>query len=360
MRRHAVGIVLAAAIAAGPLATRAHGADLAAARTQYASASYEEALVTLDALDASTEFEAVHELRALCLLALGRTREAEETIEKIVLHAPAYTIRDTDVSPKLVAVFQDVRRRALPIAARSLYSKAKANYDAKQWADAKTQFAELTRILSDPDLAAQQATLADLRELGDGFLKLAENEIAEEAQRAEEAAEQRRQDEAAAAAAPAQAAPGAAAAAPAPSGAARPSPASTLAGAAAQAASAAPAATNGGAGSASAADDDSAPQVPVYTVANPEVTPPVEVQRTFPRWSPPTRAMALLIQTGLLEIVVDEKGAVQSARMAKAVFPTYDALLVTAARDWKFTPAMREGRPVRYRQLLEIVLRPQQ
>ncbi|MGE3707076.1 MAG: energy transducer TonB, partial [Vicinamibacterales bacterium] len=291
---------------------------------------------------------------------------------KIVLHAPAYTIRDTDVSPKLVAVFQDVRRRALPIAARSLYSNAKAAYDAKQWADAKTQFAELTRILSDPDLAAQQATLADLRELGDGFLKLAENEIAEEARRTEEAAEQRRQEEAAAAkqaeeakaaaaaAASAQAAPGAAAAAPAPSGAARPSPAATLAGTAAQAASAVPAATNGGAGSAGAADDDSAPQVPVYTVANPEVTPPVEVQRTFPRWSPPTRAMALLIQTGLLEIVVDEKGAVQSARMAKTVFPTYDALLVAAARDWKFTPAMREGRPVRYRQLLEIVLRPQQ
>jgi TonB family protein len=70
--------------------------------------------------------------------------------------------------------------------------------------------------------------------------------------------------------------------------------------------------------------------------------------------------MALSTQAGLLEIVVDEKGSVLAASMAKAIYPAYDALLVAAAREWKFTPALREGRPVRYRQLLEIVLRPQQ
>ncbi len=70
--------------------------------------------------------------------------------------------------------------------------------------------------------------------------------------------------------------------------------------------------------------------------------------------------MAMNTQTGLLEVVVDEKGAVASASMAKPITPSYDAALTSAARDWRFTPAQKAGQPVRYRLLLEIVLRPQQ
>ena len=71
------------------LAGRAvNAADLSAAKSLYASASYEEALTMLSSLEAGENFEQVHQLRALCLLALGRTREGEETIERLVLHNP--------------------------------------------------------------------------------------------------------------------------------------------------------------------------------------------------------------------------------------------------------------------------------
>ena len=61
---------------------------------------------------------------------------------------------------------------------------------------------------------------------------------------------------------------------------------------------------------------------------------------------------------GLIEIVVDERGAVEAAKMAKPVTPMYDDLLLQSARSWRYTPAKRNGRPVRYRLVIEIVLRP--
>ena len=70
--------------------------------------------------------------------------------------------------------------------------------------------------------------------------------------------------------------------------------------------------------------------------------------------------MAMATQTGRMEIVVDEKGAVTAVSMVKSIFPAYDSLLASAAKEWRYKPATREGRPVRYRLLLEIVLRPQQ
>lgn len=332
-------------------------ADLSAAKSLYASASYEDALTMLSSLEEGENFEQVQQLRALCLLALGRNREAEETIERIVLRNPTYAIQATDVSPKLVSVFQDVRRRTLPTAARSLYTKAKTSYDGKRWTEAKGEFEGLLTLLRDPDLAAQRTALADLQQLGEGFLKLADTELSAEAKARQEreAAEQRTRAEAEAAqrAAAARAAAESAARAPAaptgpaPNAGARPgtteSP-STPAPTAAQATrTAAPSAGP-----------------PVYTTSNRDVTPPVEQRRTFPRWSPPNRMMAMNTQTGLLEVVVDEKGAVMSASMAKPITSSYDAALTSAARDWRFTPAQKDGQPVRYRLLLEIVLRPQQ
>ncbi len=334
------------------LAGRAvNAADLSAAKSLYASASYEEALTMLSSLEAGENFEQVHQLRALCLLALGRTREGEETIERLVLHNPTYAILDAEVSPKLVSVFHDVRRRTMPAAARSLYTKAKTSYDGKRWAEAKVEFEGLLTLLGDPDLAAQKTALADLQQLGEGFLKLADNELSADAKsrRDAEAAEQRRRadaEAAAPAAAEAASRTPVAPAGPAPNPATRPrTTESPRPPAPAAAPATRPAAAESG---------------PVYTTSDRDVTPPVEQRRAFPRWSPPNRMMATTTQTGLLEIVVDEKGAVTSARMAKAITPGYDAALTSAARDWRFTPAQKDGQPVRYRLLLEVVLRPPQ
>jgi TonB family protein len=51
--------------------------------------------------------------------------------------------------------------------------------------------------------------------------------------------------------------------------------------------------------------------------------------------------------TVLLEAIVDETGNVIAVRVAKSARPDVDAEALGAARDWQFTPAMLDGRPVR-------------
>jgi hypothetical protein len=79
---------------------------------------------------------------------------------------------DTDVPPRLVTMFHDVRRRLLPGAIRTLYAKAKSNYDQKNFAPAIVQFKDLLTLANDEDLGDEAAALADLKMLGEGFLGL--------------------------------------------------------------------------------------------------------------------------------------------------------------------------------------------
>ena len=157
---------------------RLGAADLAAARTLYASASYEEALAMLATIETPDNIEPVNQMRALCLMALGRTREAEQSIERIILHNPGYVIETAEVSPKVVSLFRTVRQRTLPTVARSLYAQAKASFDDKRWDAATNEFTRMLAIVDDPDLVEQRASLNDLRQLGEGFLKLSEAELA--------------------------------------------------------------------------------------------------------------------------------------------------------------------------------------
>ena len=62
--------------------------------------------------------------------------------------------------------------------------------------------------------------------------------------------------------------------------------------------------------------------------------------------------------TGALRLLIDESGAVVSATIAATTRAAYDALLIRAARDWKFLPAQKQGTPVRYLKLIEIQLKP--
>lgn len=317
-------VLAGAALAVMLTASTVGAADLSSAKALYASASYEEALTMLSSLESTESLEQVNQIRALCLLALGRSVEAEKAVERIVMHNPAYMLEFADVSPKLVTLFHDVRRRALPTAARLVYVDAKSSYDEKQWVDAKRQFGTLLGLINDPDVADQQSALADLRQLGEGFLKLSEVEIA--------AAEAKKAAEDAKVAAP-------------------PPPAE-------------PASSSTAAPSTAAAAEPVRPAAPegqtVFTALDRNVTPPVEQRRVMPRWSPNNRAMAVLAHSGLLEIVIDQSGGIESASMAKSVLPGYDEALLQAARSWRYKPAEKDGKPVRYRQVLEIVLRPSQ
>lgn len=301
---------------------RAHAAgDLESVKALYAAASYEEALVSLDRVDTTVDPIQVNQYRALCLLALGRARDAEAPLQQIVSANPLYVIPVNEVSPRLVELFKEVRRRLLPTAARQLYVKAKASYDSKNFSEASAQFKTLLAVLGDPDAAAR-GEVNDLKDLAEGFLALAGAQVSSQPP-------------------------------PAPTAPPTPPPAVTPAVAESgepSSVAAAPAAAT--------ARQDAGADLRIYSSADTDVKPAIELQRTMPRWMPTTAAEQLATYRGTLRVVVNESGQVESANLLAGIYPTYNDPLLRIAKTWRYRPATRQGRPVKYALTLDIVLRP--
>lgn len=142
-------------------------------RELYASAEYEAALSALDRLKATASTDGLLEIdryRALCLIALGQSTEADRAIETIVRADPLYQPGAADAAPRVRAAFSAVRRRVLPGAVRVLYTDAKAAFDRKAFADAVAGLERTMRVLD--TMEEPGAELADLRLLASGFLDL--------------------------------------------------------------------------------------------------------------------------------------------------------------------------------------------
>jgi protein TonB len=87
----------------------------------------------------------------------------------------------------------------------------------------------------------------------------------------------------------------------------------------------------------------------VYGPQHADVKAPVAVSRAMPAWSPANSFEARSTATGVLEVIVDENGAVEKATIRKSALASYDAALLKAAANWKFKPATRNGVAVKYR-----------
>ncbi len=295
--------------------------DLDTVKSLYASAAYEEVLRRLDQVAPAAETAQLDEYRALSLIALGRTDEAEQAFERMVRQAPEFVIPGGTVSPRIATLFSDVRQRVLSEVVRDRYAKARATFDDKDYPAARTEFSSLLAVLAAPDVAGVVDPDGDLKQLVEGFLTLATQEI----------------DLAARAAAPAADAPAAgtsAAGTPAADGAAAPGPAA-----------APPAQT-------------AEQRVAIYSANDTDVTPPVEISRRMPPWAPPAIMARSAQYQGTLEIVVDEQGTVASAAMIRPTIESYDLTLLEAARKWRFEPASRHGEPVKYRMTYVVSLEP--
>ena len=59
---------------------------------------------------------------------------------------------------------------------------------------------------------------------------------------------------------------------------------------------------------------------------------------------------------GMLELVIDEKGRVINLELKVRLHPMFDSMLLQAAKDWRYKPATLDGRPVRYRKLVQITV----
>ena len=96
----------------------------------------------------------------------------------------------------------------------------------------------------------------------------------------------------------------------------------------------------------------------MYTEADADVTPPVDVVRSFPPWRPPNALAQRATYYGILKVVIDEGGKVESAVLLQPVSAAYDPILLQAAKEWQFRPALKNGKAVRYQKLFSLALLP--
>jgi len=289
-------VVIAGLLYAFGANAAAQSDPLQAARDLYASAAYEEALSEFTHLkslvtapDAAAE---VDQYRAFCLVALGRTADAEALAESLVRKDPMAAVGRLDASPRIEAMFATVRKRVLPQVIRDEYRIARSLVGQKS-PDAGSHLTEVQRMLTEAEkIGVWDETLSDLRTLVDGFLELSQ-----------------------------------AAASDSP-----PAPAGAVAEAADTKPSTLPPDTQA-----------------VYGPGDEGVLPPVTVAQIAPQMPPALLDLVRRIhRSGVIDVLIDEQGFVKEVTVRQSVNSTYDSLMVAAARTWKYRPATRNGVPVRF------------
>jgi hypothetical protein len=91
----------------------------------------------------------------------------------------------------------------------------------------------------------------------------------------------------------------------------------------------------------------------VYSAADAGVIPAILVRPLLPEFPPPDVPPD---QIGTLELVVDEQGDVERVRLVSPSNRYHERMLVAHAKTWKFRPAIREGRPVKFRTVVRLTI----
>ena len=286
--------------------------SLDAAKELYASAEYESALAMLDGLRATErpreEHLTIELYRVLCMVATGKEADAKGVMEGLVTRDPLYR-PSNDLPPRVRSTYSETRKRMLPAAVQSAYQEAKAAFDFKDYTTAQRGFALVLAVLDDPDVQMQAAKspLSDIRTLATGFHELSAK----------------------------------AATPPAP-----------VAGTLPQApvVPELPPASRGVPGQPSRAVATKR----VYSASDTNVVPPIpQIQQI-----PPFPGQIRVPQTGVIEVVIDTTGRVESASMIAPITPQYDRLAVSAARLWQYQPASVDGVPVKFLKRIQVNLVP--
>jgi hypothetical protein len=93
----------------------------------------------------------------------------------------------------------------------------------------------------------------------------------------------------------------------------------------------------------------------VYSSASLDVQPPVIYS---PKLPPVPPADPYWQGTNTMELLIDESGAVQQARLTSRPIRMPDMMLLSPAKTWKFHPALKNGQPVKYRLTMSWVVAP--
>jgi TonB family protein len=319
--------------------------SLVHAKGLYDSASYSEALSALNQVPSTADVVEVEKYRALCLLALNRPKDAEQSLERLAMARPLFTLDGADASPKLVSMFQDVRKRTMPEASKQAYQRARSTYEKGDMAEAAQQFRDVLKMV-DVTSPENAAMMDDLKMISAGFLKLAEAALAAKAEvRASAAPSAAPVTERAVPPAIAEkpAAPAATTSTTQLRAPVQPTPKTTPRTEALAAAMKARAALSAG--------------DRIYDASDTTVKAAVSIARPIPTWERPASLNFVAFQ-GLVEVIVAEDGSVADATMVKPINAAYDRLLLETVQKWRFQPATTENRPVKYRMTYSIVMPP--
>lgn len=360
----------------------------------YAAANYEDALAALDAVSPGgltvDEHVLVTQHRMLCLMAMGRTADAERAAASLLALRPEFLLAAHDASPRVRTMFDTTRRRVLPAVVRDHFASARKLYDSGALAEARAAFASVSHALADSALVDGDPALGDLRTLAEGFLALT---TAAAAPKVELATPPDVQPAPAGAAVPLEGSSASLVAFPRDSSVAwreGESPADRIEHAAVDslvpasveaavpetlvAAPATPVVTSEPPAivEAPAAAPAPAPAAVTPTVAaagapfapidiftydwrDKDVTPPVPVAQAVSGWWGSMGEPPAGTPLGAVELVIDEHGKVADARIYLSVNRVYDAVLLASVGQWRYTPATRGGRPVKYRRISGMV-----
>ena len=285
------------------LSARVQAQSLDAAKELYASAEYESALAMLDGLRSTErpreEQQSIELYRVLCLVATGKETDAKGIMEGLITRNPMFR-PTTDLPPRVRNTYAETRKKLLPAAVQATYQEAKAAFDFKDFIAAERGFALVLQVLADPDMeaVATKSPLSDIRTLATGFHELS-----------------------AKAAVPPEPVAPAPVPVPAPVVQELPPP----------------------------------PRVAkVYTASDGNVVPPITLNQQIPSF----RGQVREAQIGIIEVVVDTMGGVESASVIASINPQYDRQALAAAKLWQYQPARLDGVPVKYMKRIQVNLVP--
>jgi hypothetical protein len=272
---------------------------LAKAKALYDSAAYEEALTVL----APMETPQAQQYTALCMLALGRTQDATKAVDLLVSAAPLLDLSSEDVPPRFVTLVAEAKKRLVPGIARKTFNEGRDQFRSGDREQAVAKF-DLVMSLTGMPGFKETADAEDLRTLASGFIELARATAA-----------------------------------------ARPEPKA--------------------ADSKSAESTSPTAQEPVADPALAQLAPAagrsadviqaVAIRQTIP--AVPTGIAGVGGPTAAVKIAIGSDGKVIAASMQQNSHPLYDRMVLQAARDWLYTPAMLNGKPVASEKVVSIQLR---
>jgi hypothetical protein len=96
-------------------------------------------------------------------------------------------------------------------------------------------------------------------------------------------------------------------------------------------------------------------QATVYSSADRDVEPPVLL---LPQLTPPLARTGASTVVNRMTLVVSPEGTVERVQLVEGPARMIDMMLLSGAKTWRFTPAFKDGEPVRYRAVISWAVNP--